>query len=571
MWLDLDESNYGLLEFRYVGLRGVWTSFKPTLVTSIPNNSVGVNGNYFIFNDAGTLKVLRKINATWKVLQRLPNGVKAAYDPNVFFTTHYRNEPTTNLQYDVWFKYTSIYNGKHAEIYSSLKSLDSLPTELSISLSGDIIGRISPNTASTYKSFYTNNRLYLVNDVVTVDNNLYICVSQYRSAGNWLGESANWQPYFFIKRVVTSIDVNTYSSSKFSIAGNDGTDNTTIDKLFRFRVRARDTQNVGFIDKDFNIEYIASTSTTLTNVYLQPFLNKESRDKYFNFITDPIVFPQDSIYRSEDTAFGVQRIPKMLLLGGIESTTAERYASAVQRNYYDRPLYFGDVKVAIAKNNNNIEYEIIYVEINDPYEIGNSSVAESIKLDFEYDPLTADYTKIRMDTTTTGIDDTGLDTIYPSSITLMQKGLENVSSQKTESVLIIPVYDGPYIAGEAQGWGTISPVDTVTVTEDWGLVNERVSIIDDFLSVIETLSKDEKYRPLWMNTSQDGTGNIVGYVKAVPICYLKPGQSAKVLQLIQKSNFDFKSLNFTIDRIIIQNPQGETGDKYIKFINREII
>jgi len=217
MWLDLDESNYGLLEFRYVGLRGVWTPFKPTLVTAIPNNSVGVNGNYFMFNDAGTLKVLRKINATWKVLQRLPNGVKAAYDPNVFFTTHYRNEPTTNLQYDVWFKYTSIYNGKHAEIYSSLKSLDSLPTELSISLSGDIIGRISPNTASTYKSFYTNNRLYLVNDVVTVDNNLYICVSQYRSAGNWLGESANWQPYFFIKRVVTSIDVNTYSSSKFSM------------------------------------------------------------------------------------------------------------------------------------------------------------------------------------------------------------------------------------------------------------------------------------------------------------------------------------------------------------------
>lgn len=594
MWLDLDESNYGLLEFRYVGLRGVWTPFKPTLVSAIPNNSVGVNGNYFVFNDAGTLKVLRKINATWKVLQRLPAGVKAAYDPNVFFTTHYRNEPTTNLQYDVWFKYTSIYNGKHAEIYSNLKSLDSLPTELSISLSGDIIGRISPNTASTYKSFYTSNRLYLANDVVTVDNNLYLCVNQYRSAGDWLGESANWQPYFFLKRVVTSIDVNIYSSSKFSIAGNDGTDNTTIDKLFRFRVRARDTQNVGFIDKDFNIEYIASSSITLTNVYLQPFLSKENRDNYFNFITDPIVFPQDSIYRSEDSAFGVQRIPKMLLLGGIESTTAERYASAVQRNYYDRPLYFGDVKVAIAKNGNNVEYEVIYVEINDPYEIGNFSVSESIYLGFDYDPLTADYSKLRADdssilvpsidilstenvfegTSSTILTDPvtiGLDTIYPSSITLMQKGLANVSSQKTESVLIIPVYDGPYIAGEPQGWGTINPVDTVTVTEDWGLVNERVAIIDDFLSVIEPLSKDEKYRPLWMNTSQDGTGNIVGYVKAVPICYLKPGQSAKVLQLIQKSNFDFKTLNFTIDRIIIQNPQGETGDKYIKFINREII
>jgi hypothetical protein len=74
-----------------------------------------------------------------------------------------------------------------------------------------------------------------------------------------------------------------------------------------------------------------------------------------------------------------------------------------------------------------------------------------------------------------------------------------------------------------------------------------------------------------MNTSQDGTGNPIGYVKAVPICYALPGQGDKILERIVKSKFDFKQLNFTIDRIIIQNPQGETGDKYIKFINREII
>jgi len=74
-----------------------------------------------------------------------------------------------------------------------------------------------------------------------------------------------------------------------------------------------------------------------------------------------------------------------------------------------------------------------------------------------------------------------------------------------------------------------------------------------------------------MNTSQDGTGNPVGYVKAIPICYVKPGESAKILRLIERSKFDFKLLNFKIDRIVIQNPLGETGDKYIKFINREII
>jgi len=571
-WVDLSETNFGLLDFRYVGLAGIWTPVVVNVVNSVPLNSFGSNYNLIVVKSNGTFKVMRKSNGIWKYLERLPNGVKTAFDPNIFYTKYDAETPVTNLQYDVWFKYTSIFDGNDSEITCTLKSLDSLPTELTVGLDGDIIGKISPNTGSVYKSFYTENRLYLINDVVTFDNNLYICVNQYRSSGNWLNEITNWQPYFFPKRVVTSIDANISSdTSRFAIAGPDGTDNTTIDKLFRFRVRANDTQNVGFVDKDFNIEYQSTTNITLTNIYLQPFLSKEGRDLYFNFITDPVIFPQNSIYRLEDSNFSVQRVPKMLLLGGIESTSAERYASAVQRNYYDRPLYFGEVKSAIAKKGTNIEYEVIYIEINDPYEINNVSVAESIKLGFEYDLLTADYTKLRMDTNENTVDDTGLDTVYPSSITLMQKGIENVSSQKIESVLVEPTYDGPYVGDEPLGWGLVGNIDPPTLFEDWGLINERVAVIDDFLSVTEALKKDDNYRPLWMNTSQDGTGNIIGFVKAVPICYLKPGEGAKVLELIKKSNFDFKKLNFTIDRIIIQNPQGSTGDKYIKFINREII
>jgi len=571
-WIDLEETSFGLLDFRYVGLAGVWVSVAASVVNSVPANSVGTNYDLIIVKTNGTFKAMRKSNNIWKYLERLPQGIKGAFDPNIFYTKYNSTPPTTNLQHDIWFKYTSLFDNENSEIACTLKSLDSLPTELSVGLNGDIIGKISPNTGTVYRSFYTENRLYLVNDVVTFDNNLYICVNQYRSSGNWFNEVINWQSYFFPKQVITSIDAGLRSdSSSFSIAGLDGDDNTTLDKLFRFRIRASDTQNVGYIDQDFNIEYVSDTNITLTNIYLQPFLTKENRNIYFNFITDPVIFPQESVYRLEDSNFGVQRVPKMLLLGGIESTSAERYASAVQKNYYDRPLYFGEVKSAIAKKGTKVEYEVIYVEINDPYEINNVSVSESIKLGFEYDLLTTDYTKIRMDTNENTVDKTGLDTVYPSSITLMQKGIENVSSQKIESVLVIPTYDGPYVGDEPQGWGLVGNIDPPTDFEDWGLINERVAIIDDFLSITQALEKDDNYRPLWMNSSQDGTGNIIGFVKAIPICYLKPGESAKILELIKKSNFDFKKLNFTIDRIIIQNPQGSTGDKYIKFINREII
>lgn len=558
-WLDIATSSFGVLEFRYFGLQGRWVPVIMPVVTAMPNNSEGVNGNYRILNDVGTYKVLRKINGVWKIVQRLPIETKTAFDPNVFFKPAIAVAPVTNLQYDVWFKYNTLYDGLDQKITVNLKSLDNLPTDVSIGLGGDIIGKITPTTGNTFKGYYSGNVLYVANDVVTFNNSLYICVNQYRSTGNWYQELTNWNSFAYTKRVATTIDVNSYGVAKFSIHGiND--DGTSIDQLLRFRIRAKDTQNVSSLEKDFTISYESSTVTSLTNIYLQPFLGKESRDRYFNFITDTTIFLSDSLYRSEDPNFGIQRVPKMLLLGGIENTRSNNYVSAVQRNYYDRPLYFGDIKVAIAKNEDKLEYEVIYVEINDPYEINNVSVSDKIKLAFDYDPLTVDYSKIRVDDSTIVATDTGLDTIYPSSITLMQDALKKVMLETSDSVLVTPNYED---------WGGI--IGASSDLDDWGLVAERVSLVDDFLLARNKIGFDIKYRPLWMNTSQDGTGNPVGFTKAIPICYVKPGESAKILRLIERSKFDFKLLNFKIDRIVIQNPLGETGDKYIKFINREII
>lgn len=559
-WLDLLETSFGVLDFRYVGLQGIWTPVSMTVVTSMPSNSTGSNNDYKMLNSSGLYQAIRKINGVWKVLERLDISVKTAFDPNVFFKSSTAIAPTTNLQYDVWFKYNSLFDGLDKKILITLKSLDNLPTDITLGLTGDIIGKITPTTGNTYRGYYNTNNLYVANDVVTFNNNFYICINQYRSTGNWYQELDNWSPFVYTRRVATTIDANNYGLGKFTINGVSGDDGTSIDKLLRFRVKAKDTQNVSALEKDFNISYETSTTTSLTNIYLQPFLAKESRDRYFNFITDSTIFLSESLYRQEDPNFGVQRVPKMLLLGGIENTKSENYVSAVQRNYYDRPLYFGDVKVAIAKNGDDLEYEVIYVEISDPYEINNVSVSEKIKLTFDYDPLTVDYSKIRVDENDTVITDTGLDTIYPSSIILMQEAIKRVKLQDTDSVLVSPDYED---------WGGI--IGSSSESDDWGLVSERVSIIEDFLSVQRDINLDERYRPLWMNTSQDGTGNPIGYVKAVPICYLKPGESAKILRLIEKSKFDFKALNFKIDRIIIQSPIGETGDKYIKFINREII
>tara|TARA_Y100000592_G_C5328080_1_gene248141 strand:- start:7 stop:720 length:714 start_codon:yes stop_codon:yes gene_type:complete len=76
--------------------------------------------------------------------------------------------------------------------------------------------------------------------------------------------------------------------------------------------------------------------------------------------------------------------------------------------------------------------------------------------------------------------------------------------------------------------------------------------------------KEWDFLPLWMKTTQAGDLAPLGFIKAVPICYCKPGTSALVKKRIQDKKLEFKNIAFTIDRYIVTNSkvatQTFTGD-----------
>ena len=75
------------------------------------------------------------------------------------------------------------------------------------------------------------------------------------------------------------------------------------------------------------------------------------------------------------------------------------------------------------------------------------------------------------------------------------------------------------------------------------------------------------FLPIWMSTAQ-GTGvQELGYVTAVPLCYCKPGTAAQILLNITNSGFDFKNLDFEIDRYIVDATTGNSDEQYIAFGN----
>lgn len=76
---------------------------------------------------------------------------------------------------------------------------------------------------------------------------------------------------------------------------------------------------------------------------------------------------------------------------------------------------------------------------------------------------------------------------------------------------------------------------------------------------------NDQFLPKFMRTAQPGEYRTSGYISLVPICYVKPGNAKTVLARIRNSGFDFKSLDFEIDRVIIQETQEESSAKYLIF------
>jgi hypothetical protein len=72
-----------------------------------------------------------------------------------------------------------------------------------------------------------------------------------------------------------------------------------------------------------------------------------------------------------------------------------------------------------------------------------------------------------------------------------------------------------------------------------------------------------------MLTPQDARTAATGYVKAIPLCYCKPGEGDFVLENIQNSGFDFTNLDYELDRFIIDSTLGNTQEQYLKFTNHK--
>jgi hypothetical protein len=215
----------------------------------------------------------------------------------------------------------------------------------------------------------------------------------------------------------------------FSLDNNSTTidgKSTTFDSTHSFTVQAEavDSTNNKILvtgSKTFTITVDNLYEEPYENLYMKAFPTIEQRRLFRDIISDSSMFPDNIIYRLDDPNFGKAKEMKFLAMSGIAPSQLSTYANSMAKNHYDKTIKFSNVKTAIATDPNNnyaVKYEVVYVDIIDPFNLDNSNVG------IEVDLLTSNLSKI----TNMHYDPRGIahSMLYPNTFDNMQTRVETI-------------------------------------------------------------------------------------------------------------------------------------------------
>lgn len=352
------------------------------------------------------------------------------------------------------------------------------------------------------------------------------------------------------------IDSTTSRSYNTTFDGNT----TTFDKKHKFTVVARDSINFVEVPQTFELTVITDNETTFANLYTKAFLSQEQRLDWHGFITDANIFNSADLYRYGDVNFGIQSELKTLLFAGIETATAESYVQAMSRNHSTKQFLFGDIKTAVALDETTQQplYEVVYVEMIDQFEKNGTSISKILELpDNISSKVMVSYDKITIDSDIPFVSDSDKQRVFPNSIKNMRKQIETTG---TRDRTYLPLW-----MRSIQPNTNHEPGFTKALVLCYAKPGHSETIVSKIKAKTNTASRGN-----WSPNAYYQTGDTVKYLSFYYTCILNNSNTKPTSEQYWSRNFDFKLLDFTIDRYIIDTIDGVVEDKYLVFpTNRE--
>ena len=367
---------------------------------------------------------------------------------------------------------------------------------------------------------------------------------------------------------------------------------TTIDRKFIFTARVQDQFGYSAVEKEFFITVGDPDNKTYSNLYARPFLKLNQKTLFKTFISNPEVFEPSFIYRPDDPLFGIQREIKMLVYPGIETKNINHYVGAIAKNHKRKKFKLGNIKTAVAKlpGTNDIVYEIVYVEVIDPYMPTNGKTKKEITIrnsenilvsESQFGDTPIEYisfdVQLRNGEPAKLAPFGGITSLILRNGTIIDIGtnaeIEIIFRNLNTSTLLaaiaseFPTFTSPwYLRSE---YDNVIKIDSDAIDVSDGKDQKRyISNIENMRDNLATVGTTElNFLPLWMRTAQEGSLQELGFTPAIPLCYTKPGTSKKIATTIKLQNFDFTQIDFDIDRYIIDNTTGNSNEQYLLFAN----
>lgn len=280
-------------------------------------------------------------------------------------------------------------------------------------------------------------------------------------------------------------------------------DPVTFDNEYTFTVVASSSNGEISAERTFTLTIDPVTFEPYESLYLKANPGTQDKDLFRNITRNTDVLPAEDVYRGSDPNFGISQDVRMLLISGLQASTASEYIQAMSQNHYRKTLRFGIPKVSKAYDiNQNLLYEVIYYELSDDGNTIEGSVGASIDLNNKINRnITVDSEEVTIDDTYHTMDGSGDNIVYPNSLTNMRNRFKNEIG----------------------------------------------------LSVREVL-------PKWMSNRQTD-GSIIGWKPVAVLAYVKPGTGDKILfNLKRRTDLDQKLISFEADRYIWDNNLSKSYD-----------
>jgi len=300
---------------------------------------------------------------------------------------------------------------------------------------------------------------------------------------------------------------------------------TTYDETNTFTVTASDIGDNVSANRTFTLRVLGVNPKPYENLYVKAFLSQEQRRSLYDILENQSIFDYDILYKVEDPYYGLPKEIKMLLIPGLNPKKLADYASAVERNHYTKNLRFNKIKTAVVTDD-SFDVELI-----------------------------ASGEVIGTYSDTIGFVPTDFDAGYVPSTTL-PNGTRLTEEHVRYEVVYVEVTD---MNSTVDGTGPANSIDISDDIENYFDADSSYTTLypNAFNNMISRIGNQLGYAnkgalPKWM-TSRQPDDTVLGFTKGVVLAYTKPGYSHQVAYRLERSKFNFNSLDFSVDRYVLDN------------------